>query len=77
MTRKALGLENIGNPMALMAQIDTSRSIHLWSKSMLEVGKQKTQDMPNVELIHGNAMEWCHLVVHINVVFMHNMELGQ
>lgn len=28
-----------------------------FSESMLEVGKQKTQDMPNVELIHGNAME--------------------
>ena len=28
-----------------------------FSESMLEVGKQKTANMPNVELIHGNAME--------------------
>ena len=28
-----------------------------FSESMLEVGKQKTADIANIELIHGNAME--------------------
>lgn len=28
-----------------------------FSESMLEVGKKKTANMPNIELIHGNAME--------------------
>ena len=52
-TTKELGLENIGLDVALVAQMDTSRSIHLCSKSMLEVDKNQM-----VNCVHLNFCKW-------------------